>query len=111
MTNEELADELIRRLNALIETPDVRDFVQAVIDQRVPVSAVVAEHPTVQVGVHDGVFKAGLLGLLNGIVGTIADGSHSGWGHIAAIYSDDKKLLRFQRTEEMEKRVGSVDSG
>lgn len=30
VTNEELADELIRRLNALIETPDVRDFVQAI---------------------------------------------------------------------------------
>lgn len=102
MGDDELADELIRRLNDLIAEPDVRDFVEALINRRVPVTQKVAEHPTIQVGDRYGTTSAGLLGLLNGIVGSIPDGPRKGWGLIAAIFDDEsepQKLLSFARTD------------
>ena len=101
MKDEELADELIRRLNELVTEPDVRDFIEQLINRRIPVTQNVKDHPTIQVGMRYGTLSAGFLGLLNGIVGKIEMGPREGWGLVAAVFddSDPKKLLRFVRTD------------
>jgi hypothetical protein len=128
MTDEELADELIGRLNRLLADPAVRLDVERLVQQRVPCSPATANHPTIQVehtnrqettnalqrffGPEFGPIVAaaagphayegmtvGFLGLLNGVVGTIPpEGIHAGWGYIAAYFDDDGRLTHFKRT-------------
>ena len=95
MTDADLADIIIERFNKLIENPDVRADVGRLLEQRVSCSPATKDHPTIQV-VDGGVF--GLLGLLNGAVGTISDGPRRGWGYISAEFSDEGKLVSFKRT-------------
>lgn len=97
MTDIELADEIIRRLNALIEDPDVRRDIGALMRDRVSVSAATANHPAIQVMDSrdpEGVSTMSFLGLLNGVVGVREDG----WGHVTAVIDDDGELERFQKT-------------
>jgi hypothetical protein len=91
----ELADYIITELNKILLVD--RDAVEALIEHRVECNEALRAHPTVQVV--DG-NKVGLLGLLNGIVGTISDGPRQGWGYITGVYDDDGKLVQFQRTKE-----------
>lgn len=100
MEDGELADEIIRRLNALIEDQSVRADVEALIEHRVACSQATADHPSIQaVPAGDGSFLLGLLGILNGLAGTIPDGERAGWGLIAAEYDDGTgRLVRFRRT-------------
>lgn len=95
MTDEELADEIIRRLNKLIEHPHVREDIEKLIEARIgPCRDATAAHPTIQtVGL-----TFGFLGLLNGIVGAMPPGLHEGWGYILAVFDDDMKLVSFKRT-------------
>jgi hypothetical protein len=90
-----LADVLIERLNGLIQNPAIREDIGKLIETRVPCSKETLDHPTIQAG-DEGV---GFLGILNGLVGTIPEGPKKGWGFIAAEFSDDGKLERFQRTD------------
>lgn len=70
------------------------------IDYRVPCNRAVADDPTVQVGVHDGLWTVGLLGIVNGIVGVDTNGR----GFIAAHYDDDGVLTHFVRLSAEEAR-------
>lgn len=98
MKQEELADLLIERLNE-IASHDPK-WMRAMIEERVPCNKALADHPTVLVGEHDGEIKAGLLGLLNGLVGTIPSGKRKGWGFIVAVFADDTGAFqKFQRTD------------
>ena len=89
MTDIELADELITRLNKLIEHPDVRQDISALLAVGVPCSEATIQHPTLQVGwatkedfAKQRKSKLGLLGFLNGLVGVFPDGSKKDWGLI-----------------------------
>jgi len=93
--DDRLANEIIARLNILIEDPEVRKDIDALIEARVEVSETTADHPLIQVSEGG---RLGFLGLLNGIVGLIPEGSKAGWGFITAICDDDGKLVRFTRT-------------
>lgn len=64
MNDAELADEIIARLNKLIENPDIRSDIGRLIEKRIACSKATLEHPTLQ-AVEDG-FPAGYssLGLL-----------------------------------------------
>lgn len=95
MKDEELADELIKRLNRLIEKPTIRQDIDALMRNKVSVAPDTAIHPTIQV---DGGFL-GFLGLLNGAVGVMGVGPRKDWGFICAEYADDGQLLRFVRTQ------------
>ena len=91
ITDTDLADELIRRLNVLVVELEVRDAIEKLIDNRVEVGPKVVDHPTIQVLFPN---RLGFLGLLNGIVGADADR----WGYIAGNYDEDtKKLINFSR--------------
>jgi hypothetical protein len=81
--------ELVARLNALLTSPEVSDAFQKVMEHRVEIDDVVLNHPTIQCSAQTR--TVGMLGLLNGIVGVLPDE----YGHIAAVYSEDK-LERFE---------------
>ena len=104
MNDQDLAKEIIKRLNTLIEShPDVKRDVGKLIEARIPCSQAVLEHPTIQAS--EGI---GFLGLLNGLVGAITDGNKKGWGYITAEFEDDMTLVRFRLTLE-ESSVGPSD--
>jgi len=91
LIRQEAAD-LAAFLNGLIEVDQA--FVQELIAQRLPCNDALASHPTVQVGVDDGIARAGVLDVLNGFLGVFDDGPKMGWGALTAIYEDDR-LVRF----------------
>lgn len=95
MDDRILADEIIKRINAMIQDPDIRADIGALISQRIQVSRSTADHSTIQVS-EDGTM--GALGLLNGVVGAIPSGAKEGWGYITAIFDDAGNLLEFCRT-------------
>jgi hypothetical protein len=69
-----LADAIVERLNALINyDPDVRRDIASLLLMRVQVFHHTANHPTIQVGQESDCMPAtlGVLGLLNGLCGTI----------------------------------------
>lgn len=110
ISDRQLAEELVTRLNKLIEDPAVKQLIGRLIETRVEVQPSVAEHSTIQtVKVHFGTEDllsiqvwedhVGFLGLLNGIVGVIPDGDHAHWGYITSRFDDSGELLNFQLTE------------
>lgn len=93
----QLADEIISRLNALIQDPAIREDVGRLIETRVSCSEATTNHPTIQT--QDGP-QFGFLGLLNGILGAIPEGERlAGWGYVAANFDDGGRLTHFSRTK------------
>jgi hypothetical protein len=92
------ADDLIAFLNEVLALD--REFVSALVNHRVPVKSGIQEHPSIQVGEVDGVLSAGILGLLNGYLGTIDSGPYAGWGPIIAVFDDDEGVVEFRRTPQ-----------
>jgi len=97
MTNEDLATELVQRINALIANKDIREDLAELIDERIPCAVATQDHPFIQT--EGG--KVGLLGFLNGIVGVIPTGPKKGLGYIQAVFedADPTNLLYFKKTE------------
>lgn len=88
MTTVDDALEVLNRINWA--DPTVLPFL---VNCRVPCNEAVREDPTVQVGKHDGEWKVGLLGIINGLFGINEHGS----GFICAVYDDDGCLTAFKR--------------
>lgn len=106
--DRDLACKLIERLNDLLENEDARIAIETLIGLIFVVPHGLAEHPTIQVWSHEDsvIVRAGLLGILNGIVGSIQDGPRKGWGYIAAHY-DEHRLVRFELTQGPQVRSSS----
>jgi hypothetical protein len=102
MTDEELADEIIARLNRLLESysSDVRKVIADVFGHRCHVPRAMVHHPTIQIRESGVGTTVSALGVLNGVVGVVREGPKAGWGFIAAVYDDDNALVRFERTKE-----------
>lgn len=99
MTDAELADLIIARLNDVLQYDS--EAVRRLIDSRVECNDALADHPTVQVRSREGEpHCVGFLGVLNGLVGTIQDGPRKGWGFITAVVEDDGTISGFCRTSE-----------
>lgn len=96
MEDKAFTEELVRRLNALIEDESVRAVVRSLIDARVNCGAEVVSHPSVQVVVlNDGLsdyFQVGFLGMLNGLAG-LPDKRQL--GRVVAHYDDTGSLTHF----------------
>ncbi len=96
MKNVELAKDIIALLNECLEKD--RPAVAALIANRVPCNQELADHPTVQAGAQHGGFHVGMLGILNGLCGTLENGS----GLITARFDGDNEkgfdLVRFELT-------------
>jgi hypothetical protein len=89
--------EVVRILNEALAT-DVQ-AISALVAARVPCNEALADHPTIQVGTHDGVTKVGILGIINGFFGIGEDG----YGAIEANLNQESGLivefrLRFDMT-------------
>ena len=122
MNDSDLADEIIARLNKLCENPQVRADLCKLIETRIPCTKATLDHPTIQASQPEKVAglcecgaygpsssgwcpicnpepQVGFLGLLNGLVGIRPEGRLKGWGFIAAVFDDNKQLVRFRRTD------------
>lgn len=100
MTDIELADAIIERLNTLIEDPLVRHELGVIINFRFACADGLLSHPTIQVeqAADDAPPTLGFLGILNGLIGAIPDGDRRGWGWVTAEFDDQLNLIRFVRT-------------
>lgn len=94
-------DEALAVLNR-IHAADPR-VMPLLLGTRVMCNEALADDPTVQVGcvrrtvdVVPGVWEVGFLGILNGIFGV----DETGWGYIAAKFSDAGDLIEFVRREQ-----------
>jgi hypothetical protein len=67
-------------------------FMSAIVSHRPVCNAALAEHPTFQVGMIDGAYCAGLIGLLNGFLGKHETGPHAGHGLIYGRFVDDQVI-------------------
>ncbi len=92
-SDELFAQELVRRLNMLIENEHVRDAVGRLMLERVPVDGETAKkHPTLQYHHEDSQDSVGMLGVLNGITGCLP----SGYGLVhACVEQADGALVKF----------------
>lgn len=90
-------DVMIQILNRFVaaDPAAMRDL----IESRVPCNDALARDPTCQVMAEHGGYSVGLLGVLNGLLGTHESGPHKGFGPLSAVFSDDDKILYgFRRT-------------
>jgi hypothetical protein len=100
MTKEQLADLLIKRLNEIIKYD--KQALGNLINIRTKCNNAMANHPSVQVVAYgEDQPTVGMLGIINGIVGTIDTGSKRGCGLITAIFQDGT-LTHFRRTDNKE---------
>jgi hypothetical protein len=106
LTDSQLADELIRRLNAIIKDEDVRALVEQLVERRIEINDAVLQHPTIQASRDAGKWGVGLLGILNGLVGVHGTSKNAGWGYIAATFDDNMKLVGFKRTDGLAVSLG-----
>ncbi len=95
-------DDAIKLLNWMVENDPA--LVQSVVDTRLPCVEATWHHPTIQVAsktVGDGPNQvdASLLGIMNGVFGTIKGGKLDGYGFISVIVDENGKVMRFDRTE------------
>ncbi len=96
--DENPVDRAIRVLNRLLETDP--KACKAFIEQEVPCNEDIANDPDIQVGLSaDGSYRIRPLGMINGILGAIQDGTHKGWGHVAVVVESDGTYTKFGRTE------------
>lgn len=97
ITTTSLAYLIADRLNDMLQTQGAAEAFEHLIEQRVPVSAAVREHPTLQcIDTQAGPSTLGVLGLLNGLIGVRADST----GFLAAEYNDAGELTNFIVREE-----------
>jgi hypothetical protein len=97
MTDSDLADEIILRLNKLIQNhPNIKADVSKLLMMKIDASHETCTHQTIQVNCENVV---GTLGFLNGLVGVIKQGPKSDCGYITAVFNDNGVLENFIRTE------------
>lgn len=91
-------DRIIAFLNDLLERD--RAAVSKLFAIQVECNDALDTHPTVQTGpdMPGGPSTFGLLGILNGLCGTIEDPPFVGWGPIARVVGADGMITRFART-------------
>ena len=97
-------DDVITFLNSLLRID--RSAVTALIGNRVPCNAKMANHPSVQVMLDkDGQnTDVGFLGVLNGMFGS----DDEGWGSIAVEFDDDSgQIHQFFKTSVLQRGWGS----
>ena len=99
--SEENVDKVVAYLNELVSID--REAVERLVETRVQCNVAMAGHPTVQVMEdEEGNPVVGVLGVINGLVGTQPDGANKpGWGYIAASFDDKSgRLLKFIRIDK-----------
>jgi hypothetical protein len=67
-------------------------FMNAIVSYRPECNTALVEHPTFQAGMIDGKYCAGLIGLLNGLLGKYETGPYAGYGLICGRFVDDQVI-------------------
>ena len=89
MTDEEFAKELVLRFNRLIENADAKRAVAELFGIKVDATGL-DDHPAIYVGEEDGRLVVGMIGILNGVVGSaVAKGPLGGFGRVCTMYAED----------------------
>lgn len=102
-------DQVIDELNAMVKCD--QPAMHALVETRVPCQGLLA-HSSVQcVQGDDNLWYVGLLGIINGLFGTIPFGDKQGWGPIAAVFNDKGQLTHFRRTADEEVRPAKCSCG
>lgn len=84
-------DYTIRYLNELLEID--RKTISKLFTYRIECNQKLINHPTVQVGLHDKLYKVGLMGILNGLFGT----DNNQLGYICMDLDDNNQILQFRK--------------
>lgn len=92
----DIAIKLLNELNTLDS-----EFTSKLVSARFPCNKSVENHQRFQVQAYkDKLVVAGFLGILNGLFGTISEGTKKGWGPITIEIDEDGKVIKFIKTEE-----------
>jgi len=86
-------------LNDLLDRD--RTAISTLLETRVPINEALVRHPTLQ---HTRNYlttkpEVGLLGVINGLFGTLQGGPRNGWGPITARFDEHNNCLGFFKTE------------
>lgn len=104
-------DHVLARLNEWTKLDTTA--MESLIEKRTKCNEALADAPSIQVLVpEEGTgFEVGVLGLLNGLFGSIQEGEKKGWGQIAAVFDDSGRLQEFRRSQDKRiKPSGSMTS-
>ena len=96
------ARDVVDLLNELLKAD--HDAILGLMNHRERVTDALANHPAVQVREHRGepsTCSIGLIGLLNGLFGTIEGGYYDGYGPIMVGLRKKDMIARFMLTEEL----------
>jgi hypothetical protein len=115
-------DHVLARLNEWTKLDTTA--MESLIEKRTICNVALADAPSIQVMLRgsdnqdaatipesERVWEVGVLGLLNGLFGSITEGEKKGWGQIAAVFDDSGRLQEFRRSQD--KRItpeGSMTS-
>lgn len=100
-TDSDLADLLISRLNEMLEHPGVQRDLSELFEHRIRASEDTQDHPDIQtLEDSNGFLDVGMLGILNGLIGTIDYGPKKNQGFICAVFDDDNLITSFERNDK-----------
>lgn len=109
MSDYDFAEELVRRLNMLLNShEDVPPVLDALFDATVPVlvQSVAELHPTLKPTPNiEGVYQLGFMELLNGLMNPVQRGEHKGRGMVRALFCRSAVLASFGVTPEPEEEL------
>lgn len=99
-------DRVIAFLNEALELD--RKAISDLVNFRVSCNSSIDAHPTIQAGPDKpgGHSTVGMLGILNGMCGTIDGPRLKGWGPISALLERDGTVAKFVRTESRTALIG-----
>ena len=96
-------DEVIAFLNDATESD--RQAIGLLVTSRVVCNKQLADHPTIQAAAWHDHYLVGMLGIFNGLFGTIDEGPYKGYGPIIAEFEKGDapphdRLVRFRRGDK-----------
>ena len=91
-----MSDPITKALLVLNEALDQDPkAITELVNFRVDCNKVLTNHPTIQVGVYDGVAKVGVLGLINGVLGDSPSGVIGAKGSIDGLTGQFVQVQKF----------------
>lgn len=105
-------EQAVRLLNEALEADP--EAIRKLVDFHVDCNIKLAGHPSIQVRTVNKSDSVGLLGIINGIFGTVGGGPFDGFGHIVAVFENDllvgfKLISEFSDCEKQKISKGTGD--
>lgn len=90
--NKKILDRSIEVLNRMLQSDP--DATNKLFKHRVTCNTAISEDSDIQVGIYDyeqNTFKVGIMGVINGIIGSGSDG----WGGLCMMPDEDENIVKF----------------